>query len=143
LDATLADAAPARQCRELQVSEIGHLGALPGRGKLSIGQSKQAHNALSSTTDSISHKITCSSTSITSFVTVLDQCGLNISGQIMPSLFQVLHAILKFLKHSDSELKDNFICLSVHHIQNMPRITFHQLHTGDCELCQAWRIWLL
>jgi len=143
LDATLAEAAPARQCRELQVSEIGHLGALPGPGKLSMAQSKQSHNAVSSTTDSNSHNVTCSSTSITSFMTVLDQCGFNISGQIMPSLFQVLHAILKFLKHSDSELKDNFICLSVHHIQNMPRITFHQLHTGDCELCQAWRIWLL
>jgi len=53
----------------------------------------------------------------------------------MPSLFQVLHAILKFLKHSDSELKDNFICLSVHHIQNMPWVTFHQLHTGELANC--------
>jgi hypothetical protein len=135
LNATLAEAAPARQCRELQVSEIGHLGVLPGPGKLSMVQSKQAHNASSSTTDSNSHNITCSSTSITSFMTVLDQCGLNISGQIMPSLFQVLHAILKFLKHSDSELKDNFICLSVHHIQNMPWVTFHQLHTGELANC--------
>ena len=135
MDATLADAAPARQCRELQVSKIGHLGVLPGPSKHSISQSKQAHNALSSTTDSNSHNVTCSSTSITSFMTVLDQCGLNISGQIMPSLFQVLHAILKFLKHSDSELKDNFICLSVHHIQNMPWVTFHQLHTGELANC--------
>ncbi|XP_039827795.1 uncharacterized protein LOC120689560 isoform X2 [Panicum virgatum] len=100
-----------------------------------MAQSKQSHNAVSSTTDSNSHNVTCSSTSITSFMTVLDQCGFNISGQIMPSLFQVLHAILKFLKHSDSELKDNFICLSVHHIQNMPWVTFHQLHTGELANC--------
>ena len=117
------------------MSKIGHLGALPGPSKHFISQSKQAHNALSSTTDSNSHNVTCSSTSITSFMTVLDQCGLNISGQIMPSLFQVLHAILKFLKHSDSELKDNFICLSVRHIQSMPWVTFHQLHTGELANC--------
>jgi hypothetical protein len=37
----------------------------------------------------------------------------------MTSLFRVLHAILKFLKLSDSELKDDFICLSIHHIQKL------------------------
>ncbi|OEL30875.1 hypothetical protein BAE44_0008104 [Dichanthelium oligosanthes] len=131
LDATLAQAAPARHGCQLQASEIGHLGVLPGPGKLSRAQSKQAHNALSYTTDSSSRDITCSSTSITSFMTVLDHCDLNIRGKIMSGLFRVLHSILKFLKHSDSELKDGFICLSIHHIQNMPWVSFHQLHTRE------------
>ncbi|CAL5058998.1 unnamed protein product [Urochloa decumbens] len=131
LDTALAQAAPARQSHQLQASEIGHLGVLPGPGKLSMVQSKQAHNPLSSTIDSNNFDITCSSTSITSFMPVLEQCGPNISGQIMSSLFRVLHAILKFLKHSDSELKDDFICLSIHHIQSVPWVTFHQLYTGE------------
>nr|CAB3446333.1 unnamed protein product [Digitaria exilis] len=64
-------------------------------------------------------------------MTVLEQCGLSISGQVIPSLFRVLHAILKFLKHSDSELKDDFTYLSIHHIQKMPWVTFHQLYAGE------------
>jgi hypothetical protein len=72
-----------------------------------------------STTDSNSDGITSSSTIITSFMTVLNERRLNISGQTMSSLFRVLHAILKFLKHSDSDLKDDFICLSNNHIHKM------------------------
>ncbi|KAK8461303.1 hypothetical protein SEVIR_1G010600v4 [Setaria viridis] len=94
-------------------------------------ESKCVHNALHSTTDSNNEDITSSSTSITSFMTVLNERCLDISEQTMSSLFRVLHAILKFLKHSDSELKDDFICLSIHHIQNMPSVTFHPLHTGE------------
>ncbi|CAN6243835.1 unnamed protein product [Urochloa humidicola] len=135
LHTTLAQAAPSRQSRHLRASDIGHLGVLPGPGKLSMVQRKQAHNALSSTIDSNSCDITCASTNITNFMTVLEQCGPNISAQIMPSLFRVLHAILKFLKHSDSELKDDFICLSIHHVQNMPWVTFHQLYTGELVNC--------
>ena len=63
-------------------------------------------------------------------MTVLNERCLNISGQTMPSLFRVLHAILKFLKHSDSDLTDDFICLSIHHIHKMPWDSFHQLHAG-------------
>jgi hypothetical protein len=62
---------------------------------------------------------------------VLNERYLSISEQIISSLFRVLHAILKFLKHSDNELKDDFICLCIHHIQNMPWVTFHQLHAGE------------
>jgi protein Lines len=49
----------------------------------------------------------------------------------MASLFQVLHSILKFLKHNDSKLKDDFICLSMHHIQKIPCQSFHQLDARE------------
>jgi hypothetical protein len=66
---------------------------------------------------------------------VLNERRLSISGQTMSSLFGVLHAILKFLKHSDSDLKDDFIFLSVHHIHKMPWDSFHQLHAGGLASC--------
>jgi hypothetical protein len=61
----------------------------------------------------------------------LNERYLNINEQIISSVFQVLHAMLKFLKHSGNELKEDFICLCIRHIQNMPRLTFHQLHAGE------------
>ena len=50
---------------------------------------------------------------------VLKQRCVNISRLIMTSLFRVLHIILKFLKLSDSELKDDFIYVSIHHIRKL------------------------
>ncbi|KAF8676646.1 hypothetical protein HU200_046879 [Digitaria exilis] len=52
--------------------------------------SKCVHRAIPSTTDPNTHDITCSSTSITSFMTVLEQCGLSIS-----SLLQLLCSLLE------------------------------------------------
>ncbi|CAM0905243.1 unnamed protein product [Alopecurus aequalis] len=73
----------------------------------------------SSGVEIISHNTTTTSTSITSFMAVLKQRCVNISRLIMTSLFRVLHIILKFLKLIDSELKDDFICLSIHHIRKL------------------------
>ncbi|XP_024312774.1 uncharacterized protein LOC100841493 isoform X1 [Brachypodium distachyon] len=78
----------------------------------------------SSDVESIRHDITTASTSITSFMAVLKLRCLNTSLQIMANLFRVLHAILKILKLNDSELKDDFICRSIHHI--------HKLHGDPC-----------
>ena len=97
--------------------------------------SKCVHNTSHFTTDSNSNDITSSSSRITSFMTVLNERCLNISGQTMSSLFRVLHAILKFLKHNDSDLTDDFICLSIHHIHKMPWDSFHQLHAGGLANC--------
>ncbi|TVU33357.1 hypothetical protein EJB05_25169, partial [Eragrostis curvula] len=85
------------------------------------------HKALPSKMGLKSHDIASTSTSITSFMAVLKLHSCVISGQMMASLFQVLHAMLKFLKHNDSELKGDFICLSIHHIQKMPWESVHQL----------------
>lgn len=68
-------------------------------------------------------------------MTALSDHRLNTSGQTMSSLFRVLHAILKFLKQSDSDLKDDFICLSIHQIHKMPWNLFHQLHAGGLASC--------
>ncbi|KAJ1278885.1 hypothetical protein BS78_04G113300 [Paspalum vaginatum] len=92
-------------------------------------------NALRSTTDSKSDGIATSNTSITSFMTVLNNRSLSIDEQTMSSLFRVLHAILKLLKHSDSDLKDEFISLSIHHIGKMPWDSFHRLHAGELVSC--------
>ncbi|TVU33372.1 hypothetical protein EJB05_25185, partial [Eragrostis curvula] len=85
------------------------------------------HQALPSKMGLKSHDIASTSTSITSFMAVVKLRSCVISGQMMASLFQVLHAMLKFLKHNDSELKGDFICLSIHHIQKMPWESVHQL----------------
>ncbi|WVZ77050.1 hypothetical protein U9M48_024952 [Paspalum notatum var. saurae] len=92
-------------------------------------------NALCSTTDSKSDGIASSNSSITSFMTLLNNHCLGIDEQTMSSLFRVLHAILKFLKHSDSDLKDEFISLSIHHIGKMPWDSFHRLHAGELVSC--------
>jgi hypothetical protein len=42
-------------------------------------------------------------------MTVLNERYLNINEQIISSLFRVLHAIFKFLKHSGNELKEDFM----------------------------------
>lgn len=68
-------------------------------------------------------------------MTALSEHRLNTSRQTMSSLFRVLHAILKFLKQSDSDLKDDFICLSIHQIHKMPWNLFHQLHAGGLASC--------
>jgi hypothetical protein len=68
-------------------------------------------------------------------MTILNERRLNISGQTMSSLIRVLHAILKFLKRSESDLKDDFICLSIHHIHKMPWDSFHQLPAGGLANC--------
>lgn len=81
--------------------------------------------------DPNSHDITTTSNSTTTFVVVLKLRSCGISGQMIASLFQVLHATLKFLKHSDSELKDDFICLSIHHIQKMPLESIRQLDSRE------------
>ncbi|XP_062223584.1 uncharacterized protein LOC133922316 [Phragmites australis] len=86
--------------------------------------------ALPSTTDSRSCD-TVSNTSITNFMEVLNLYCPSTSGLMMASLFRVLHAIVKFLKNTDSGLKDDFICLSIHHIQKMPWDSFHQLDAGE------------
>lgn len=97
--------------------------------------SKCVHNTSHSTTDSNSDDSTSSGTRITSFMTALSEHRLNTSRQTMSSLFRVLHAILKFLKQSDSDLKDDFICLSIHQIHKMPWNLFHQLHAGGLASC--------
>lgn len=96
---------------------------------------KCVHNTSRSTTDSNIDDSTSSGTRITSFMTALSDHRLNTSGQTMSSLFRVLHAILKFLKQSDSDLKDDFICLSIHQIHKMPWNLFHQLHAGGLASC--------
>ncbi|KAL6629443.1 hypothetical protein ACP70R_029208 [Stipagrostis hirtigluma subsp. patula] len=89
------------------------------------------HDVLPTKIDSNNCDITISSTNITSFIAVLNLRCLNMNGQVMTNLFRVLHAILKFLKHSDGELKDDFIRLSVHHIQKMHWDSVHQLDAGE------------
>ncbi|XP_051205824.1 uncharacterized protein [Lolium perenne] len=84
----------------------------------------------SSAVESISQSTMTSSTSITIFMVVLKLRCVSISRLIMTSLFRVLHTILKFLKLSDSELKDDFICLSIHHIQKLRWHPGNQLIAG-------------
>uniref|UniRef100_A0ACD5UXF8 Uncharacterized protein n=1 Tax=Avena sativa TaxID=4498 RepID=A0ACD5UXF8_AVESA len=83
-----------------------------------------------SAVESISHKTTTTDTSITSFMVLLKLRCVNISRLIMISLFRVLHIILKFLKLSESEFKDDFICLSIHHIQKLRWDPGYQLIAG-------------
>ncbi|KAI5004798.1 hypothetical protein ZWY2020_032041 [Hordeum vulgare] len=45
-------------------------------------------------------------------------------------LFRVLHIILKLLKLNDSELKDEFICLSIYHIQKLHWDPGYQFNAG-------------
>ncbi|CAD6248427.1 unnamed protein product [Miscanthus lutarioriparius] len=97
--------------------------------------SKCVHNTSHFTTDSNSNDITSSSSRITSFMTVLNERCLNISGQTMSSLFRVLHAILKFLKHSDSTYgQDMFVKL----VDIVPKIAFslHGQYDGPKSLYQ-------
>ncbi|KAL6889034.1 hypothetical protein ACP4OV_010060 [Aristida adscensionis] len=88
------------------------------------------YNASPSQIDSNIGDITISSTNIMSFIAILNLRCFNINGKVVASLFRVLHAILKFLKHSDDEMKDDFICLSIHHIQKMHWDSVHELDAG-------------
>ncbi|XP_048556733.1 uncharacterized protein LOC125537458 isoform X2 [Triticum urartu] len=84
----------------------------------------------SSAAESISQDTTTESTSITSFIAVLKLRCVNTNRQIMTCLFRVLHIILKLLKLNDSELKDDFICLSIHHIQKLHWDPGYRLNAG-------------
>ncbi|XBJ01501.1 hypothetical protein VPH35_021137 [Triticum aestivum] len=84
----------------------------------------------SSAAESISQDTTTESTSITSFIAVLKLRYVNTNRQIMTCLFRVLHIILKLLKLNDSELKDDFICLSIHHIQKLHWDPGYRLNAG-------------
>ncbi|VAH46466.1 unnamed protein product [Triticum turgidum subsp. durum] len=84
----------------------------------------------SSAAESISHDTMTKRTSITSFIAVLKLRCVNTSRQIMTCLFRALHIILKLLKLNDSELKDDFICLSIHHIQKLHWDPGYQLNAG-------------
>uniref|UniRef100_A0A0E0AFA8 Protein Lines C-terminal domain-containing protein n=1 Tax=Oryza glumipatula TaxID=40148 RepID=A0A0E0AFA8_9ORYZ len=81
--------------------------------------------------ESLSHDIIISSTNITSFVEVLQLRCLDINGHMVASLFRVLHTILKFLKHTDNELKEDFICISAHHILMVDWDLYYQLNVGE------------
>ncbi|KAI4997255.1 hypothetical protein ZWY2020_052597, partial [Hordeum vulgare] len=65
--------------------------------------------------------------------TTSDQVLLRISVAyvLVPfDLFRVLHIILKLLKLNDSELKDEFICLSIYHIQKLHWDPGYQFNVG-------------
>ncbi|KAK3152681.1 hypothetical protein QOZ80_2BG0162090 [Eleusine coracana subsp. coracana] len=91
--------------------------------------STRVHNT--SKIDPNSHDSTMTSTSTANFIVLLKLHSCGISGQMITSLFQVLHATSKFLKHNDSELKDDFICLSIQHIQKIPWESFHHLDSRE------------
>uniref|UniRef100_A0A0E0LGH3 Protein Lines C-terminal domain-containing protein n=1 Tax=Oryza punctata TaxID=4537 RepID=A0A0E0LGH3_ORYPU len=97
----------------------------------SISSFRKDSICYSSVMESLSHDITISSTNITSFMEVLQLRCLDINGHMVASLFRVLHSILKFLKHTDSELKNDFICISVHHILMVDWDSYYQINVGE------------
>ncbi|KAF8681821.1 hypothetical protein HU200_045262 [Digitaria exilis] len=84
--------------------------------------SKYGNNTLPSTTDSNSHGITCSNTSITSFMTVLEQRGLSIS-----SLLQLLCSLLEQSDLEGTDGQDMYVKL----VDIVPRIAASILEQHD------------
>ncbi|XP_015695301.1 uncharacterized protein LOC102719784 isoform X2 [Oryza brachyantha] len=105
-------------------------GALPSSVD-SISCFRQGSICYSSVMKSLSDDNTISTTNIGSFMEVLQLRCLDINGHVVASLFRVLHTILKFLKHSDSELKSDFICLSINHILMVHWGSYYQLNVRE------------
>ncbi|KAF0926096.1 hypothetical protein E2562_021810, partial [Oryza meyeriana var. granulata] len=105
-------------------------GALPSSVD-SISCFRKGSICYSSVMESLSDDINISKTNITSFMEVLQLRCLDINGHMVASLFRVLHTILKFLKHSDSELKSDFIFISINHILMVPWDSYYQLNVGE------------
>ncbi|KAL5198561.1 hypothetical protein ABZP36_002073 [Zizania latifolia] len=88
----------------------------------SISCFRKGSISCSSVMESLSHD------SITCIMEVLQLRCFNINGHMVASLFRVLHTILKFLKHGDSELKSDFICISIHHVLMIRWDSYYQLN---------------